>query len=476
MLSNRKILLFTLIISSIISCRQKNMDSQPTFAFTAYLDTIIQDWEGQNIFIEEYNKLTGIELNIIQPPHQQYMDKLLVSFTSIDAPQICEILPEYLPLMISREIALPLDDYIKDSEFIKDFNSSFLNSLRSHDGKIYGFPTRDGGGCVTYVRKDWLDRLGLSIPETWDDFYKMLYSFTYNDPDGNGINDTRGYTDIKSASEDWYNRAVMLDARTEIYFKNGNWIDGFTEPAMIDALKRLRQIYQEGLIDPNITTNTTFTARNRFISSDVGVITYWGNHWARNLLERTRAVSGEHVEIVAIPPLKGGFYIKRVAPMLVITSNTEHPEKVFSAFIDKQYDKSNIQTLFTYGVKGYHWDDINGKTQFLINDNDPYKVSFTKAFVPPIAVINDWEQPMEADRVILPALEVLNRNSIQEKIKLGKSYYNQYYMEIERVLKPEIISRIINDEISIDDAMTLYKKRSLDLYIDSIISELNGKI
>ena len=27
---------------------------------------------------------------------------------------------------------------------------------------------------------------------TWQDFYDMLYAFTYNDPDGNGQNDTCG--------------------------------------------------------------------------------------------------------------------------------------------------------------------------------------------------------------------------------------------------------------------------------------------
>ncbi len=457
----------------LLSCSAKEQAPIETFSFTAYLDTIIQDWEGQSIFIEEYRKLTGIELKIIQPPHQQYMDKLMVSFAEKDSPQVCEVLPEYISLMVSRDIPLPLDDFIADSQYVKNFDSDFFDSLRAQDSKIYGFPARDGGGCVTYIRKDWLDNLGLEAPETWEEFYTILTAFTYDDPDGNGINDTKGYTDVKSASEDWYNRAIMLNARVEIYFKEGKWIDGFTEPAFIDALKRLRKIYQEGLADTNIPTNTTFTARNRFISGDVGIITYWGNHWARNLLERTRKVSGPEVEIIAIPPLKKGYYIKRVAPLLIITKGTEDPQRVFTNFIDKQYDKSQIQTLFTYGVQGYHWDIIDGKPQFLTNENDPYKVPFTKAFVPPASVINDWDQEMEIDDVIQPVIKVLNENSIKDKIKYGGSYYNQYYLEIEKELKPELISRIINGELSIEDGMNLYKTRSNDLYIDRILKELN---
>ena len=44
------------------------------------------------------------------------------------------------------------------------------------------------------VRQDWLDKLGLTVPKTVDDVYKVAYAFTYNDPDGNGKNDTIGYS------------------------------------------------------------------------------------------------------------------------------------------------------------------------------------------------------------------------------------------------------------------------------------------
>lgn len=468
-----KALTLASLIILLSTCDAPQKEETEAFEFTAYLDNIIQDWEGQSEFIEEYKKLTGINLNIIQPPHQQYMEKLLVSFTESDSPQLCEILPEYLSLMIARGIPIALNTFIEESQYVKEFPDAMLNALKDKEGTIYGFPARDGGGCVTYIRKDWLDRLGLETPETWEEFYEVLQAFTYEDPDGNGIDDTRGYTDVTSGSEDWYNRAVMLDARVEIYFKDGEWVDGFTEAAMIPALKRLRQIYQEGLADTNIPTNTTFTARNRFISGDVGVITYWGNHWARNLLERTRAVSGPQVEIVAIPPLEQGYYIKRVAPLLVITANAEDPQRIFTHFIDRQYDQGEIQTLFTYGVQGYHWDYENGKIRFMTNENDPYKAPFTKAFVPPMAVINNWNQPMPRDEVIEPVLTLLNENSIQQKLKIGGEYFSKYYLEIEKVLKPEIISRIILGELGIEEGLILYEKRAEELYINRILAELN---
>ena len=43
------------------------------------------------------------------------------------------------------------------------------------------------------VRRDWMDNLGISDPESFQDFADMTIAFAKNDPDGNGIDDTLGY-------------------------------------------------------------------------------------------------------------------------------------------------------------------------------------------------------------------------------------------------------------------------------------------
>lgn len=44
------------------------------------------------------------------------------------------------------------------------------------------------------IRQDWLENLGLEMPTSLDELYDVLYAFTYNDPDGNGVDDTYGIT------------------------------------------------------------------------------------------------------------------------------------------------------------------------------------------------------------------------------------------------------------------------------------------
>jgi len=451
--------------------REASPPSAPSI--TAFLDTIIQEWEGQAEFTSEFQRLTGTELDIVQPPHQQYNDRLLIQLASGDLPDLCEVLPEYLPQLVSDGIARPLESYIASSSNLKSLRQGVIPSVTYRDGHVYGFPARDGGGCVTYIRKDWLDNVGLPPPTDWKSFVQVLRAFTFNDPDRNGKNDTYGYTDVQSASKDWYNRFVFLNAHVEVYYDGAHWVDGFSQSATRQALERLRFLYEEGLIDPDFLTNNTFTARNKFFNGEVGTFTYWANHWARNLTERTQSTVGKGAEVIPIPAIAGARYIRRIGPLLVITSAAVDPVYVFHQFIDRQYDKGAVQTLFTYGVEGYHWTKRGTAMRFLPNPEDPFKAEFTKAFVPPDSILNDWKRPMPLDPLVEPAIQILADNPYQERLPSGGEYYRKYFIELERKLKPDIISRIVTGEYDIDAGLTLYRQRSAELFVEKILAEMN---
>ncbi len=74
------------------------------------------------------------------------------------------------------------------------YNDPLLINLVTWDGHQYGFPEpppiprREG----LVIRKDWLDKLGLEVPTTPEELLAVATSFTEQDPDGNGQNDTYG--------------------------------------------------------------------------------------------------------------------------------------------------------------------------------------------------------------------------------------------------------------------------------------------
>ena len=77
--------------------------------------------------------------------------------------------------------------------FMSRWDKDTLDLFRAADGNLYCLPSmRDVGYGAIFFRTDWLANLGLEYPKTLDDYYNMLYAFRYNDPDGNGKDDTWG--------------------------------------------------------------------------------------------------------------------------------------------------------------------------------------------------------------------------------------------------------------------------------------------
>ena len=50
------------------------------------------------------------------------------------------------------------------------------------------------GSRTLFVRKDWMEKLGIDDPQTAEEFIEMCVRFVTDDPDGNGEDDTLGFT------------------------------------------------------------------------------------------------------------------------------------------------------------------------------------------------------------------------------------------------------------------------------------------
>ncbi len=119
----------------------------------------------------------------------------------------------------------------------------------SYNGKIYGIPrsrtlARNGLG----YRLDWLNNLNLAEPTTWEAFHDMLYAFTYSDPDGDGTDNTVGlgldaWTGVYNIMMTWFG------VPNEWGVKDGQLVYKVEYEEYITALKAIRELYSEGLIN-----------------------------------------------------------------------------------------------------------------------------------------------------------------------------------------------------------------------------------
>lgn len=440
---------------------------------TAMFDIIVKEEDGQDNLVKEYKKQTGIDLIITQPPHNQYQEKLKLAFSSNSVPDIVEVSnSDYVSLSVQGAF-IPLDSYISASAPIGKIDKSYIDAVRLKDGKVYGFPLSKGGGTVTYIRKDWLDNLGMKVPATWDELYEVMKAFTYNDPDKNGKNDTFGYTaaGLGSGSEA-YLRDFLQQATFDFTLKDGKWVDGFTQPEVRDALLRLKKAYSDNVLDPEFFTNQTSNMREKFYNGNAGILNYWSGAWAANIEESTKLSSSKKAEVVAIPTIKDSFYNNRISPIQAITSSAKNPDGIFKWFIEYIHDGGKGQMLFTHGVEGVHYKIENNKYTVL-----PFKVNssikFDTAYINAELNLTPWNDPIEQDPRVTESININMANAVQLKLLPQSNTYLKHASELSK-LKEDIISRIMTGEITIDAGLGLYSSKAATLEISKILSEFNN--
>ena len=435
---------------------------------TAVLDIWhVSEEAGQSYFYDAYEELTGVELEVIQPPHAEYQTKVNLLFASGDFPDIVEL--EDIREFVNHGALVLLDPYIAESEVFQRVDEQVLGALQVK-GNIFAIPTARGSGTVTYVRKDWLDALGKDIPSTYDEFYDVLWAFAYEDPDGNGEDDTVGLT-AQSVTFDMYLRPFLLDATFDFVYQNGKWIDGLTQPNAKAALERFARAYQDGLIDQEIFTNGSSACRSKFFGNKVGVFTYWTGNWAVAMDEKAKEQMGEDVEVVPIPALEGGHYTSRVPVGNGIPMACENPAGVFKYFLEFMHDGAEGQMLFTHGVEGIHWNKDGGEYLKMEYMNKP-GITFTNAYLDIDLPLYPWDDPFELDPRITYALELLTDNGAQMLMLPSSAQYNETGADIT-TLKDEVVAKVLLGELTVEQGLERYESEAAELGLEQILTEFN---
>ena len=139
------------------------------------------------------------------------------------------------------------------------------NALMTMDGALYGLadPGQIPSTDALVIRTDWLDALGLKAPTTLDEFMEVAKAFTFNDPDGNGKDDTYGYCAFIDGSG---LSAMGLGPRFDWIYGSygvaGVWdltsADAFglnaRNPRYMEATQFIRSMVEAGVIDPDWPT------------------------------------------------------------------------------------------------------------------------------------------------------------------------------------------------------------------------------
>lgn len=267
-----------------------------------------------------------------------------------------------------------LREFLKDSESYPNLSQANENILKSLtvDGKVIGvYRARPIGRYGFSYRTDWAEAVGITeAPKSVEDVYNMLYKFTYDDPDGNGKDDTYGLEMTKYVGP--------LDIMQTWFGVGNEWVeaDGKLVPVhqtaeYQEALKWMRKIYEDGLIRKDWATVDSGTFGDACKKGEAGafidvmdgakrVWNYYIQNDVKSVVDDSRTASmnlvGPINNVTLATSGMNGYYVITKAG-----AKTEEDVKNCLHFLDKMCDDEML-VMADYGLEGITYDlDENGE-------------------------------------------------------------------------------------------------------------------
>ncbi|MCK9478205.1 MAG: extracellular solute-binding protein [Firmicutes bacterium] len=261
---------------------QYPIDTDKTLKYWVQLhESVAPNFNSLNdtVFGQELIAQTGINIEFIHPPVTQVREKFNLLIASRELPDIIEWgwynFTGGPHMAIEDEIILPLNSVIKKaapnlSDYLNK-NPEIARSISTDEGEVYSFPmVRENDYLNTFfgpmLRKDLLDKAGLSVPETVDEWENVLYAFKnlgVEIPLATFLDNNR----IKTT-------APFLGAfgvSGEFYVEDGKVKFGpYEEEAFSSFVKLMAKWYKDGILDPDFVE----TDHSRYAA--LGLSGKWG--------------------------------------------------------------------------------------------------------------------------------------------------------------------------------------------------------
>ena len=250
--------------------------------------TVAPDSWAETLLEEKFN----VDITAVDDVSQENMDAFVASGGILDVTCYPTYLNSNMAYMYDQELIREFPEewlyeyYPTGMKILSDFLGAdfFEKDMHLVEGKVLCTPivsTKNIGQYSVIYRKDWLDKLGLSEPTTLQEYHDMLYAFTYNDPDGNGVNDTYGTSCVLADKGLWPVLGAFGMVKPGLYTLKDDGtvvLNGATEDYKT-ALGILRDWYAAGIIDPESVTDNRSTMRSKWAAGQLGSITSdvgWG--------------------------------------------------------------------------------------------------------------------------------------------------------------------------------------------------------
>lgn len=346
---------------------------------------------GLTPFGEELQKKTGVKLTYIHPTVGSENEELNLMLASRDLPDIIEY--QWISFAGGPEKAIK-DGYIIDLTDViaqeapnyrnyLDQNPDIEKMVKTDGGKHYAFPFIRSTELLTVskgpiIRKDWLDDLGLEVPETIEEWEVMLRRFR----DEKGAQAPLSYEFSGGLGGKFLVGAYGI--ANGFYQENGSVKYGPIESGYKDFVTLMRRWYQEGLLDASFTNVDQASVESNILNGRTGATFGWGGQSIGTWM--THKKEGDSFDLVGATyptlnkgekPMFGqreGRYVANGAA--AITTSCDNVP-LAARFLDYGYSQEGC-IVMNFGVENVSFKMVDGNPVYtdLITNNPDGKSIF----------------------------------------------------------------------------------------------------
>ena len=278
-----------------------------------------------------------------------YNEKMNLCIGSNTIPELMNVNAEQYRALLKYDLIQPIGKYYENyaSDKLKSYIESGGEALQkvicNEDGEMMAIPAPNitaGGVNEMWIRQDWLDKLGLEAPRTWDELVKVAEAFVTQDPDGNGEDDTIGI--LGPSNSDHMNAIGGNQYGLDPLFSSFQsypqyWLQGedgtveygSIQPETRDALEKISELYTNKLIDPEMLVRSD--SKEPLLAGKVGI--FFGPWWSGYTVADATLAGAADWQAYFTPLSEDGNYYTHMAEpttqYVVASKACKNPEAAF---------------------------------------------------------------------------------------------------------------------------------------------------
>ena len=397
-----------------------------------------------------------------------YDEKMNLCIGSGTIPEMMNVNATQYRALLKYDMIQPLDQYFEDyasdklKGFVKSGGEELKKCITNDKGEMMAIPAPSmmvGEMNEMWIRQDWLDKLGLEAPRTWDEMVKVAEAFVTQDPDGNGEDDTIGILGPGNSNHinDIGDNQFGLDPlfcsfqsypQYWLQDEDGTVKYGSIQPETKTALEKIQKLYTDKLIDPEMLVRSN--CQETLLSGKVGI--FFGPWWSGYTFADA-TLAGEADWRAYFTPLSedGNYYTHMPDPTskyVVVSKSCKNPEAAFKMI---SYLVANEQ----------HWTD-DGITSSDMSCADFYPLWNGYDNADEIEVSTETLEKYLAGEITMDDVDFsqhkLLKNDMEAVIELKKEPYDDFSLDkwnldsdLAKTNLPRLVSLLVGGAPYVND-------------------------